>query len=254
MKPLPPLPASGQQRPAARSRPACWPALLLCLPLLAGAQEAKPTGAIYTCIDANGKRHTSDRPIRECLAREQLVLNRDGSVKHRVPPSMTADERAEYEARERRLAEQRAALADAGRRDRNLLQRYPDEAAHQRAREQALDTVRLAIRAGEVRIRELATERQPLVTEAEFYDGRQLPPKLKQALDANDAAAEAQRDASVNQQAELVRVNRLYDIELERLRRLWAGAVPGSLGPLQMPQSTSAVSSGAQRAEAGNLR
>jgi hypothetical protein len=234
--------------------PARWAALLLCLPLLAGAQEAKPTAGIYTCIDANGKRHTSDRPIRECLAREQLVLNKDGSVKQRLPPSMTADERAEYEARERRLAEQRAAVADAGRRDRNLLQRYPDEAAHQRAREQALDTVRLAIRAGEARMRELATERQPLLTEAEFYDGRQLPPKLKQALDANDAAAEAQRDASINQQAELVRVNRLYDIELERLRRLWAGAAPGSLGPLLMPQSTSAASSGAQRAEAGNLR
>jgi hypothetical protein len=29
-----------------------------------------------------------------------------------------------------------------------------------------------------------------------------------------------------------VRINRLFDAELERLRRLWAGAPPGSLGPL----------------------
>lgn len=204
------------------------------------AQDARPAGGIYTCVDANGKRHTSDRPIRECLSREQFILNKDGSIRQRVPPSMTADERAEYEARERQLAEQRAAIADAGRRDRNLMQRYPDEASHRRAREQALETVRQAMRASEQRLRELAQERRPLMNEAEFYDGRQLPPKLRQALDANDAAAEAQREAGITQQAELQRVNRLYDAELERLRRLWAGATPGSMGPLQMPQATAA--------------
>lgn len=221
----------------------------------ARAQEAKPAG-IYTCTDANGKRLTSDRPIRECLAREQLLLNRDGSVRQRIPPSMTAEERAEYEARERARAEQRAAIADAGRRDRNLLQRYPNEASHQRAREQALNTVRLAIRASEQRLRALEVERRPLEQEAEFYEGRQLPPKLKQALDANDAAAIAQRDANTNQQAELGRVNRLYDIELERLRRLWAGAPPGSLGPLAVPQAQAATAAGGagQQVDAGRLR
>ena len=35
---------------------------------------------IYSCIDAHGKRITSDRPIPECAAREQRVLNADGSV------------------------------------------------------------------------------------------------------------------------------------------------------------------------------
>lgn len=204
----------------------------------AWAETAKPSNTgIYSCVDANGKRLTADRPIRECLAREQLILNKDGSVRTRVPPSLTAEERAEYEARERKLAEERNALAEAGRRDRNMLSRYPDEAAHQRAREAALDTVRLAIRASELRLRELALERRPLMSEAEFYEGRQLPPKLKQALDANDAAADAQRDASRNQEAELGRVMRFYDAELARLRRLWAGATPGSMGPLAVPSA-----------------
>ncbi len=217
-------------------------AAALALAVPAWAEPAKPNNqGIYTCIDAQGKRLTADRPIRECLAREQLILNRDGSVRTRVPPSMTAEERAEYEARERKLAEERNALAEAGRRDRNLANRYPDEASHQRAREAALDTVRAAIRASEQRLRELAAERRPLLSEAEFYDGRQLPPKLKQALDANDAAAEAQRDASRNQEAELGRVMRLYDAELNRLRRLWAGAPPGSLGPLTVPPGPGAV-------------
>ena len=119
------------------------------------------------------------------------------------------------------------------RRDRNLMARYPNEAAHYRGREAALDTVRLAIKATELRMRELRTERKPLSEEAEFYQGKPLPPKLRAAIDANDAAMDAQRAAAGNQQAELERINRLYDAELERLRKLWAGAPAGSLGPLQ---------------------
>jgi len=197
-------------------------------------------GGIYTCVDAQGRRQTADRPIPECAAKEQRELNADGSLKKVHPPSLTAEERAERDQRERRLAEERNALADAGRRDRNLVKRFPNEASHQRAREAALDTVRLATRASEFRLRELANERKPLLSEAEFYQGRLLPPKLKQQLDANDASVDAQRSASANQDAELGRVTRLYDTELDRLRRLWAGAAPGSMGPLAAPGSKAA--------------
>jgi hypothetical protein len=198
----------------------------------AGAQSSAgsaPTGGIYSCVTVDGKRLTSDRPIIECLSREQRLLNRDGSLNRIVPPSFTAEERAEREAIARRQEASRVALQDAIRRDRNLVSRYPDEAAHRRAREAALDTVRLAMRTSESRQRELASERKPLLEEAEFYKGKPLPAKLRQQLDANDAATEAQRAAVQNQQAELERINRLYDIELMRLRKLWAGAPYGSL-------------------------
>lgn len=209
--------------------------VLLLMVLACGAAQAQtaPAGGIYTCIDDRGRRLTSDRPIADCAHKEQQLLNRDGSLRSTVPATLTADERAEKEARERKAAEQRAAQQDAVRRDRNLMARYPDEAAHKRARESALDNVRSAIRTSELRQRDLAEERKPLVNEAEFYVGKALPAKLKQQLDANDAAIEAQRTLAVNQAAELTRLNVLYDIELERLKRLWAGALPGSLGPLR---------------------
>jgi hypothetical protein len=35
-----------------------------------------------------------------------------------------------------------------------------------------------------------------------------------------------------NQQAEEARINTTFDVELDRLKRLWAGAMPGSMGPL----------------------
>ncbi len=202
------------------------------LPALAAWAQPAPGPGIYTCIDANGRRLTADRPIAECRHKEQQILNRDGSVRGVLPPTLTAEERAEKDARDRAAAEARAAAVDAARRDRNLMTRFPNEAAHQRAREAALDTVRLAMRATELRLRELQAARKPLLDEAEFYVGKALPPKLRNALDGNDAAVEAQRAASASQEAELDRINKLYDAELDRLRRLWGGALPGSLGPL----------------------
>ncbi len=229
-----------------RLQGAAWTAGLLLLAGSAVAQANKaPSSGIYTCIDDRGRRLTADRPIAACTAKEQLVLNRDGSVKEVLPPTLTAEERAVQEAEERRQAALRAQRNEAVRRDRNLMQRYPDEAAHLRAREAALDTVRLAMKATESRLQALQAERKPLLAEAEFYPaGRGLPVKLRTQMDANDAATQAQREAAATQEAEMDRINRLYDLELDRLRRLWAGAAPGSLGAMPAASGPAATAAG----------
>jgi len=223
-----------------------------CVVCLAGsmAEAASASAPIYTCTDAKGNKLTSDRPIPECANLDQRVLNADGSVRRIVPPTPTADEHAAAEAAERRAAAQRAAQQEAVRLDRNLLTRFPNEAAHQRAREVALEDVRAAVRSSEDRLKRLAAERKPLTDEAEFYAGKPLPAKLKQALDANDATAEAQRSLVQNQQAEIMRINNRFDIELERLKRLWAGAAPGSIGALPSPQPAQMAVAPASRASA----
>jgi hypothetical protein len=197
---------------------------------LAAAACGAQAAGIYTCVDASGKKLTSDRPIAACTDREQKVLNADGSVKRIVPPTLTTDERTDQEAKERQAAADRAAQLDAVRRDRNLMVRFPNEAAHNKARAKALDDVRNSVALSEKRLAALATERKPLLDEAEFYVGKQMPAKLKQQLDANEAATEAQRALIQNQQAELVRINALFDAELAHLRKLWAGAPAGSIG------------------------
>lgn len=207
--------------------------------LAASAQAAQ----IYSCVDGNGRRLTSDRPIRECLAREQRLLNADGSVKQVVPPTMTVDELAEAEAKKRQAELERAAKQDAVRRDRNLLARFPDEAAHNKAREAALDDVRKGVKFSEDRLVELQKERKPLLDESEFYKGKKLPLKLRQQLDANDAATIAQRSLVQNQKEEIKRIDSLYDVELARLRKLWAGAPAGSL-PVTAPPPPAASAGG----------
>lgn len=195
---------------------------------MAGASSA----AIYSCVDANGRRLTSDRPIAECLAREQRLLNADGSVRQVVPPTMTVDELAEADAKRRQAEVDRAARQDAVRRDRNLLIRFPNEAAHNKAREAALDDVRKGVKFSEERLADLQRERKPLLDETEFYKGRKLPSKLKQQLDANEAAATAQRSLVQNQKDEILRIDSLYDVELNRLKKLWSGTPAGSMGVL----------------------
>ena len=199
---------------------------------------------IYTCTDANGKRLTSDRPIVDCIDRDQRVLNADGSVRQTISRTLTAEERAEKEAREREMSSQSVTRQDAVRRDRNLMIRFPNPAAHQKAREAALNDVRNAMTTSDARLALLATERKPLIDEPEFYVGKPLPPKLKRLLDANDASTEAQRNLIQDQRSELERINALYDAELERLKLLWGGAQPGSVGA---PVPSTAASAPAPR-------
>jgi hypothetical protein len=216
-------------------------AALLALPLLspapaqAQAQAPAVIKSIYSC-EVNGKRLTSDRPIAECLDREQKQHTVDGSIKRVVPPTLTAEERADAEARDRDRLAERARCQEAIRSDRNLTARFPNEAVHRKARETALDDVRGNVRLSEARVKLLMAERKPLLDEAEFYVGKTLPIKLKGQLDANDASLAAQRTLIQNQETEVGRINARYDLEQVQLRKLWAGAPAG--GACAAPSAT----------------
>jgi hypothetical protein len=223
-------------------------ASLRALAILAAACSVAALAAEKTYIfqcEVNGKKVTSDRPIPECANKDQRQLNTDGSLYRVIAPTLTDDERAEKERLEREKEVERVARNDAVRRDRNLMQRFPNEAEHTKARNKALDDLRAAAKNSEVRIESLMKERKKLEEEKEFYVNEQvnkpLPTFLAQKLGANEAALEAQRSLSQTQKEELIRINDNYDLELARLKKLWAGAQPGSLGPV--PQARSAPAS-----------
>jgi len=216
-------------RSAIRTAALATPGLLLACAAMAASAQAPSLGQVFTCTNNAGRMLTSDRLIGECMDREQRVLSRDGTLIRVVPPQLTADERAAKEERDRRAALERQARVEAVRRDRLLLQRFPNEGEHQKARQSALEDVQASMKLSQQRLAELERERKPLLEESEFYKGKQLPTLLKQQLDANEAAVAAQKDAQVNQQAELERIGKRYDAELAHLKRLWGGAEPGSI-------------------------
>ncbi|HEV8690302.1 MAG TPA: DUF4124 domain-containing protein [Ideonella sp.] len=217
------------------------PALIVLLGLgagHAGAPAAPPAtgtegsqGQIYSCVDAQGHRLSSDRPIPECLGQDQRMLRRDGSIKAIVPPAQTPEEKARQEAAKRQADQIRLAREAEARRDRALLNRYPDQATHDQARAKAQEGVAHQIDIAQRRLRELEAESQALTQEREAA-GKVFPPSLRARMAANEGALEAQRTILRDQEAERDRLNQQFDTELNRLRALWAGAIPGRLGPI----------------------
>lgn len=213
--------------------------LLLGTLLTAAAATAWPQAArIYTCLDAKGRRLTSDRPIVECLDREQLELNGSGTVRRTLPPTPTAQERALIEERERKAAEEKQRLTDERRAARALVNRYPNRVAHDAERGRALRAQQEVIVTGHRRIEELAEQRKLLTVETEFYkDPGQWPSMLKRQFDENAQQLAAQQRFIASQQEEIARINARYDEELARLRTLWAqrSAAAVHASPLSAP-------------------
>lgn len=201
----------------------CAALLVVCLAGSGWAQQSTSKG-VYTCIDSKGRRITSDRPIPECLDREQRELGPTGVLKRVLPPSYTAEERARLEAQRRLEDEQRARLAEEKRRDRALLIRYPNQTMHDKERAEALaqiDEVIGAVNKREISLRE---QRKEIDTEMEFYqrDPSQAPSWLRRKLEDNEQQTQVQRRFLEEQVLEKKRVNARFDEELTKLRQLWA--------------------------------
>jgi hypothetical protein len=216
--------------------------VLLAAGLAAPAWAQAPAGgSIFTCTDARGQRLTSDRPIVECLDREQRELKKDGTVRRTIGPSMTAQERAAFEERERRLTEERQKQVDERRAQKALVTRYPNRAAHDAERVKALRAAQDVIAAGQHRVADLEEQRRKLQQEAEFYkDASKWPPKLKRQFEENDQLIAAQQRFVESQEEEKQRINAQFDDELSRLKVLWAQLLPAT--------ATSGASGGATAA------
>lgn len=188
--------------------------------------QGAPVNGIYTCVDAHGRKLTSDRPIPECLDREQKVLNPSGTLKLKVGPSLTAAERAQQEAKEKKQIEEQNRLQEEHRRERALLIRYPSKAVHDKERADALDQIAVVSKAAADRLVELATQRKKLDDEMEFYkkDPSKAPQNLKRQVEENTRSAEMQKRFIADQVVETQRVNTRFDEELGRLRQIWAAA------------------------------
>lgn len=197
--------------------------LLTTLAGLAGLGGQAWAQEIYTCVDARGRTITADRPIRECMDRTQRELTRSGLVKRHIGPTLTAHEQALQDEKDRLVAEQRAREVEEKRRDRALLQRYPNRAVHDQERMAALAQISEVIKASGKRTAELVNQRKAIANEFEFYvkDPSRAPASLKLRLEDNESSLLAQQKLMLDQEEEKKRVNLRFDEELVRLKQLW---------------------------------
>lgn len=198
-------------------------ALLVAICTTVSAQTTVPTPDIYTCIDAKGRKLTSDRKIPECNDREQKILNPSGTVKARIGPNLTAQERSEIDTKAKAAQQERARQDEEKKRDRAMLIRYPNEALHQKERAESLRQVMLVRQAAVNRVTELLAERAKLLDEMAFYtkDPSKAPLKLRQQMDAVTQALAAQGRFLADKDNEMARTNARFDDELLRLQPLW---------------------------------
>ena len=204
---------------------------------LAWAQAPGTSGGIYTCVDRNGRRLTADRPIAECLDREQRELGPSGIVRRQIGPSLTEQERAAQEAQRRKEAEARARELEERRRERVLTARYPDKATHDVERAAAIQLVDDVTATAEKRLVELAQQRKAFDVEMEFYkkDPNKAPMSLRRKIAENEESIAEQQRFIAGQDQEKRRVHQRFDVELAQLRKLWdaqrmplPGATPAS--------------------------
>ena len=189
--------------------------------------QTQNSGGIYSCIDSKGRRMTSDRPIPECLDREQRELGKSGVVRRVVPPSYTAEERAKLEAQRKVEELQRARVAEEKRRDKALLVRYPNQAMHDKERADALLQIDEVVGAVTKRQEALARQRKEIDIELEFYQGdvNKAPSWLKRKLEDNEQQVQIQKRFLAEQAQEKQRINGRFDEELAKLKQLWATGV-----------------------------
>ena len=210
----------------------CFPiaVLFLTMPLLPVISHA---AEIYSCVDAHGKRLTSDRPISACLDREQRVLSRSGAVKRIVPPSYTPSETAAIDARNRQEEAQRLQAKAKAKSMAALLQRYPNASAHMAARILEAESVISRIREGYARLEIVRNERAKLEEELAFYKKTlaNLLVKLRlqeQAINENEKAV---NNYIFTQRQELMALHKRFDAELALLETLWKQKTEGTTTP-----------------------
>ena len=190
------------------------------------AQAGANQGSIYACTDAKGRRITADRPIADCVDREQRVLGNTGVELRRVSPTLTEQERSAIDARRRQDQAEQARVREERSRDRAMLLRYPNQASHDAARNEALSQVSDVNAVDQQRLSELKQRRTKLNTELEFYqnDPKKAPANLRRQLKDNSESQEEQLRFIKQQDEEQQRINQRFDAELQQLRRLWGQA------------------------------
>jgi hypothetical protein len=123
---------------------------------------------------------------------------------------MEAEARARRDQERTQLVQQRV--------DRALLATYASVADIDRAEVTAIDGQRAALARAEARVKTLRAERVKLDSEAEFYQGRKQPEKLRAAYKSNGDMIKLQQQIIDDSAAEVKRIETRFAAERQRYR------------------------------------
>ncbi|WP_184749434.1 DUF4124 domain-containing protein [Comamonas odontotermitis] len=183
------------------------------------------SAAVYSCVDATGRNLTADRPIAACADREQRVTMPGGAVRI-IGPTYSEREKAEQAAQSRKEAEERYRASDGKRRERALAVRFPNKAAHDAERAEAIEPLMTQIKIVQERKVSLLEDRKKIDAEMEFYkkDPSKAPQSLQSRLKYNREDLKEVDEQVVSINEEVKRTNQRFDEEAQTLKQYWAPA------------------------------
>jgi hypothetical protein len=198
--------------------------------IVLAALAVLPIGAwsqLYVCTTPGGRTLTGDLPPPECQNVVIRELNRDGSIRRVIEPPLTPDQRKKREDEDKKRRALEMAAQEQLRKDRALLETYASEDEIEASRDRTLASRQTLIDRANQQLKEFKMDRKRLDDETEFYSKRELPEKLKRALQDNAALQAQQLKAIGDIRADMQRINERYDAELQRFRELvLRGATP----------------------------
>jgi hypothetical protein len=187
---------------------------------LAGTAAAQ----MFVCTNSAGNTISGDRPPPECKDREVRVLNPDGTVRQVIAAPLTREQRRERAAAEELRQRQEEGERAQARRDRALLETYATVEEIESSRRRALAGRQMLVDRADQRIAQYQRERKRLDNEAEFYAKRDMPPKLKEAFEANKVLVQQQEKTRADALLEMQHINERFDAEKLRFQELEAMA------------------------------
>ncbi len=179
---------------------------------------AQAGAAIYSCVDASGRRISSDRPIAECMDREQRILNPSGTTRQSVGPALSESERAAQDERRRREEVERLRASEDRLRQRALLSRYPNAEALARDRAGAIAPLEEVIASAGARLAALDAERARLEAQRRQAGGADVTRALEQV----ELQRASQERFLNNKRAEKELMVRRFADMARQLEVLWA--------------------------------
>ncbi len=175
---------------------------------------------VYSCKDGTGRTISGDLPPPECKEREIRILAPDGTTRRIIPAPLTKEQRRERERAEEEQRRQEELARAQARKDRALLETYGSTDEIEAARRRVLQGQQIVIDRADQRIKQYQRERKHLDNEADFYAKRDMPRKLREQFEANEALLEQQENTRADAQMEMQRINARFDSERKRFQEL----------------------------------
>jgi hypothetical protein len=192
--------------------------LLACAAALAGPAFAQK---LYKYTDpVTGKTVYADKMPAEAAGKPNEQLNRQGTVTKRNEGALTPEQLAAKEAERKRKLDEDMAAKEEKRKNMALLNTYSSEQDIADARARAVKANADAVEEASHKLAEAHKRQKELATEAEFYQKKPMPAKLKQDIQVNDAAIASHSELLDRKKKEIESINAKYDEDLRRYREL----------------------------------